>query len=111
MQVTLEASKLKEEGDRLFGRKEYQKALDAYDRALKRSTSDVKEERALLHANKAACYLMFQRCAPKVPAAHCFLTVAELSSTCFVRNAKVQSELRSLGSSKIKQELQGEQQF
>lgn len=65
MQVTLEASKLKEEGDRLFGRKEYQKALDAYDRALKRSTSDVKEERALLHANKAACYLMFQRCAPR----------------------------------------------
>ena len=61
--MTLETSKLKEDGDRLFGRKEYQKALDAYDRALKRSGTDGKEERALLHSNKAACYLLLQRCA------------------------------------------------
>lgn len=62
VQVALELSKLKDEGDRLFGRKEYQKALDAYDRALKRAVPEGKDERALLHANKAACYLMFQRC-------------------------------------------------
>ena len=66
-QVTLETSKLKEDGDRLFGRKEYQKALDAYDRALKRSGPDGKEERALLHSNKAACYLLLQRCAAAFP--------------------------------------------
>ena len=69
-QVTLETSKLKDDGDRLFGRKEYQKALDAYDRALKRSGPDGKEERALLHSNKAACYLLLHRCAAALIAVH-----------------------------------------
>lgn len=53
--------KLKDEGNRLFGRKEYQKALDAYDRALKVVNPDLKEDVALLHSNKAACFMMFQR--------------------------------------------------
>jgi len=83
-QGALELSKLKDEGDRLFGRKEYQKALDAYDRALKRAAPEGKEERALLHANKAACYLMFQRRAalPAIPA-RCALG-PELSFSRFV---------------------------
>jgi hypothetical protein len=54
--------KLKEEGNRLFGRKEYQKALDAYDRTLKAVNPEAKEDVALLHSNKAACFMMLQRC-------------------------------------------------
>ena len=56
-----EMLKLKDEGNRLFGRKEYQKALEAYDRALKVANPESKEDLALLHSNKAACYMMFQR--------------------------------------------------
>ena len=55
--------KLKDEGNRLFGRKEYQKALEAYERALKQASPEAKEEIALLHSNKAACFMMNQRCA------------------------------------------------
>ena len=54
--------KLKDEGNRLFGRKEYQKALEAYDRALRMTGADARDDLALLHSNKAACYMMFQRC-------------------------------------------------
>lgn len=54
--------KLKDEGNRLFGRKEYQKALEAYDRALKAVNAEAKDDLALLHSNKAACFMMFQRC-------------------------------------------------
>lgn len=57
-----EMLKLKEEGNRLFGRKEYQKALESYDRALKVVNVEAKEDLALLHSNKAACFMMFQRC-------------------------------------------------
>ena len=58
-----EMLKLKDEGNRLFGRKEYQKALEAYERALKQASPEAKEEIALLHSNKAACFMMNQRCA------------------------------------------------
>ena len=56
-----EMLKLKDEGNKLFGRKEYQKALEAYEKALKQATPEAKEEIALLHSNKAACYMMNQR--------------------------------------------------
>ena len=56
-----EMLKLKDEGNKLFGRKEYQKALESYDKALKCLNPESKEDLALLHANKAACYMMFQR--------------------------------------------------
>ena len=55
-----ETQKLKEEGNKLFGRKEYQKALEAYDRALKASESPAVEV-PQLHCNKAACHMMMQR--------------------------------------------------
>ena len=51
---------LKEEGNKLFGRKEYQKALEAYDKALKTATDNAGDQ-ALLHSNKAACYMMFSK--------------------------------------------------
>ena len=53
--------RLKDEGNRLFGRKEYQKAVEAYDRALRVASADAKEELALLHSNKAACFMILQR--------------------------------------------------
>lgn len=57
-----EANKLRDEGSRLFGRKEYLKALETYDKALKASGDDsTSEDRALLHSNKAACYMMQQK--------------------------------------------------
>ena len=59
--VVSEAGKMKEEGNRLFGRKDYSKALDAYEKASKITAADAKEERAALHSNKAACHLMLQR--------------------------------------------------
>lgn len=60
-----EVQKLRDEGNKHFGRKDYQKALEAYDRALKASdkASD-KAEAPLLHSNKAACFMMLQRCGP-----------------------------------------------
>ncbi|KAK9834855.1 hypothetical protein WJX81_004062 [Elliptochloris bilobata] len=92
-EVTLETSKLKEEGDRLFGRKEYQKALDAYDRALKRSVPDGKEERALLHANKAACYLMFQRNKEAVNECTSALEAVPAYHKALVRRAKAYEQM------------------
>lgn len=55
-----EVKKLKEEGNKCFARKEYQKALDAYDKALKAS-DNAASEAPLLHSNKAACFMMLQR--------------------------------------------------
>lgn len=55
-----EVQKLKDEGNKYFGRKEYQKALDAYDKALKASDNSATEA-PLLHSNKAACFMMMQR--------------------------------------------------
>lgn len=58
--ASVEVQKLKEEGNKLFGRKEYQKALEAYDKALKASENSLAEA-PLLHSNKAACFMMLQR--------------------------------------------------
>ena len=60
MQAQTSVQKIKEEGNKLFGRKEYQKALESYDRALK-ACGDSTTEAPLLHSNKAACYMMQQR--------------------------------------------------
>ena len=63
-----QSAKLREEASKLFGRKDYPKALEAYEAALKATTEDTSnEDRALLHSNKAACYLMQQKCAACCP--------------------------------------------
>lgn len=67
---TTSLSGLKEEGNKLFGRKDYQKALDAYEAALK-LTPEGHPDKALLHSNKAACYMMFKRCCPQLCATRC----------------------------------------
>ena len=54
-------ARLKEEGNRLFGRKDYQKALDSYDKALKAAGPEATSETPLLHSNKAACYMMLTK--------------------------------------------------
>ena len=53
--------KLKDEGNKLFGRQDYSKALEAYEKALKHASPEAKEEIAQLHSNKAACYIMIKR--------------------------------------------------
>jgi len=59
-QVATSAQKIKEEGNKHFAKKEYQKALDAYDRALK-ACEGTSAEVPLLHSNKAACFMMQAR--------------------------------------------------
>lgn len=60
LQTQSQVAQLRDEGNKLFGRKEYAKALETYDKALKTvapGSSDV----ALLHSNKAACHMMGKR--------------------------------------------------
>ena len=52
--------KLKDEGNKLFGRKEYSKAFEAYEKALK-LLPEGHNEAALLHSNKAACSMMLKK--------------------------------------------------
>lgn len=58
-----ELSKIKAEGSKQFTKKEYAKAADMYEKALRTlaGTPEAKEERALLHSHKAACFLMQHR--------------------------------------------------
>ena len=51
---------LKDEGNQLFARKDYEKALESYDRALKLVAPE-SADAALLHSNKAACHMMFKK--------------------------------------------------
>lgn len=51
---------LKEEGNTAFAKKEYEKAMAAWDKALTMVDGNDKDA-AILHNNKAACHLMFKR--------------------------------------------------
>ncbi len=52
---------LKEEGNTLFAKKEYERALDCYERALKILPTGDHPDAALLHSNKAACHMMHKK--------------------------------------------------
>lgn len=55
-----ELASLKEEGNKAFAMKEYEKAMQCWDKAISLLPSgDV--DSAVLHNNKAACHLMFKR--------------------------------------------------
>ena len=54
---------LKKAGNDAFGNREYPKALEIYEKALKVLPADHLEA-ALLHSNKAACNMMLKKCAP-----------------------------------------------
>ncbi|BDA44746.1 probable protein CLMP1 [Coccomyxa sp. Obi] len=88
-----EMLKLKDEGNRLFGRKEYQKALEAYDRALKVANPESKEDLALLHSNKAACYMMFQRFKEAVNECSNALDAVPAYHKALVRRAKAYEQM------------------
>ena len=51
------AAKLKHEGDAHFGKRNLREALHAYERALQMTLAGT-EERAALHSNRAACFLL-----------------------------------------------------
>ena len=53
---------LKDEGNKHFGLKEYNKAMSSYDRALK-LLPEGHTDSVLLHSNKAACCMMLKKCA------------------------------------------------
>ncbi len=48
---------LRDEGNKHFGKKDYAKALECYDKALK-SIPATHQDKPLLHSNKAACHMM-----------------------------------------------------
>ena len=51
---------LKEEGKEAFGKREYAKALEAYDKAL-RALPEGHGDVPLLHSNKGACNMMLKK--------------------------------------------------
>ena len=51
------AAKLKHEGDAHFGKRNLREALLAYEKALQMTLAGT-EERAALHSNRAACFLL-----------------------------------------------------
>lgn len=53
-------SSLRDEGNTFFGKKDYAKALESYDKALKLTTA-THQDKPLLHANKAACHMMAKK--------------------------------------------------
>ena len=50
----------KEEGTKCFGRKEYTKAIESYEKAIK-MLPEGHSDKALLHSNKAACHMMLKK--------------------------------------------------
>jgi len=50
-------STLRDEGNKFFGKKDYAKALECYNKALK-SLPASHQDKPLLHSNKAACHMM-----------------------------------------------------
>lgn len=53
-------SNLRDEGNKYFGKKDYAKALESYDKALKLIPA-THEDKPLLHSNKAACHMMAKK--------------------------------------------------
>lgn len=53
-------TQLKEEGNILFAKKEYDRAMECYEKALKLVAGD-HPDAALLHSNKAACHMMHKK--------------------------------------------------
>ena len=53
-------TQLKENGSKLFAQKEYDKALECWDRALQ-MVSGASADAALLHSNKAACHMLSKK--------------------------------------------------
>lgn len=51
---------LRDEGNTYFGKKDYAKALESYDKALKLIPS-THQDKPLLHSNKAACHMMAKK--------------------------------------------------
>lgn len=51
---------LKDEGNQHFAKKEFEKALESWDKALKLVPAG-DADAALLHSNKAACHMMFKK--------------------------------------------------
>ncbi len=64
--MTGQVSALKEEGNKLFGTKDYTKAFASYEKAIKLLPAQHAES-VLLHSNKAACSMMLKKCAPSRP--------------------------------------------
>ena len=61
---------LRDEGNTYFGKKDYPKALESYDKALK-LTSTTHQDKPLLHANKAACHMMAKKYVNVLPFNQC----------------------------------------
>jgi tetratricopeptide (TPR) repeat protein len=78
---------LKDEGNKLFGRKEYTKAFEAYEKALK-MLPEGHSEAVLLHSNKAACSMMLKKYKEAVNECTSALDVAPNNQKALLRRAK-----------------------
>ncbi|KAL3157883.1 hypothetical protein ABBQ32_012294 [Trebouxia sp. C0010 RCD-2024] len=58
--VQAQLSNLRDEGNKHFGAKDYAKALESYDKALKLIPA-THQDKPLLHSNKAACHMMAKK--------------------------------------------------
>lgn len=70
--VQAQLSNLRDEGNKHFGKKDYAKALESYDKALKLIPA-THQDKPLLHSNKAACHMMAKK----------YVNVLSLSGRCF----------------------------
>eukprot|EP00887_Chlorella_sp_A99_P006660 scaffold3.g6660.t1 len=88
-------SSLKEEGNQLFARKDYDKALETYDRALRLVAPDTPDA-ALLHSNKAACHMMFKKFKEAVNECTAALDSQPTFFKALVRRGKAYEQARGL---------------
>jgi tetratricopeptide (TPR) repeat protein len=86
------ASKLKHEGDVFFVQKRVGEALVSYEKALRLSLSG-SEEKAALHANRAACYLMQNKLSLAVSEATAALENAPTWKPALMRRAKALEQI------------------
>ena len=87
------AAKLKNEGDAHFGKRNLREALHAYERALQVTLAGT-EERAALHSNRAACFLLDNKFQNAVREASSALDQVPAFKPALMRRAKA---LESLG--------------
>mmetsp|Transcript_14445 Transcript_14445/g.43688 ORF Transcript_14445/g.43688 Transcript_14445/m.43688 type:complete len:721 (-) Transcript_14445:878-3040(-) len=85
--VAGQVSSLKDEGNKLFGGKEYTKAFDAYEKAIKLLPAQHADS-VLLHSNKAACSMMLKKYKEAVNECTSALEVAPDNQKALLRRAK-----------------------
>ncbi|KAK9809941.1 hypothetical protein WJX72_002137 [[Myrmecia] bisecta] len=91
----LKVAALRDEGNKLFAKKEYEKAMTTYDKAIK-LVPEGASDRALLHNNKAACLMMLQRYKESVKECSSALSVQPNYHKALIRRSKAYEKIGHL---------------